>query len=179
MHHKRAHDRQRTFRIMTTTAATEHNIRLIVENIITSHAGIACHVEHNAQSTLPHYGSACWLVLSCVWRALSLTECIALGKMSGGHYLPNRVTGSQKALSVQNPKFLRSQVDWSKTMNLRLFITAWNRRLLVWCTIVNTSINSLCFCESMLLGRKCVQFEWFPPIPQYLDDVRLETTVFG
>ena len=31
----------------------------------------------------------------------------------------------------------------------------------------------------MLLGRKCVQFKWFSPKTQYLDDVRLETTIFG
>jgi len=35
-------------------------------------------------------------------------------------------------------------------------------------------INSFCFCESLLFGRKCVQFKWFSPISQYLDDVRLE-----
>jgi len=52
-------------------------------------------------------------------------------------------------------------------------------RLLVWCTIVNTSMNTFCFCESLLLGRKCVQFKWFSPISQYLDDVKVETTVFG
>jgi len=29
------------------------------------------------------------------------------------------------------------------------------------------------------LGRKCVQFELFSPISQYLDDVRLRTNIFG
>jgi len=39
----RAHDQQRTFRIMITTAATARNIRLIVKTIIASHTGIAYH----------------------------------------------------------------------------------------------------------------------------------------
>jgi len=33
---------------MITTAATARNIRLIVETIITSHTGIAYHVENHA-----------------------------------------------------------------------------------------------------------------------------------
>jgi len=60
-------------------------------------------------------------------------------------------------------------------MNLRLFITVWMWRLLVWCNIANTSINLFCFCESLLLGRKYVRFKWFLPIAQHLDDVRQET----
>jgi len=52
----RAHDQQRTFRIITTAAATARNIRLIVETIITSHTSIAYHVEHIAEGTSPHQG---------------------------------------------------------------------------------------------------------------------------
>jgi len=37
---------QGTFRIMKTTAATARNTRLIAEVIITSHTGIAYHLEH-------------------------------------------------------------------------------------------------------------------------------------
>jgi len=44
------------FRILITTAAIVRNIRLMVDNIITSHMGIAYHVEHNAQGTQPHHG---------------------------------------------------------------------------------------------------------------------------
>ena len=51
----RAHDQQRTVRIMITVAATTRNIRLIVETIIASHTGIAYHVEHNAEAP-PHQG---------------------------------------------------------------------------------------------------------------------------
>jgi len=52
----RAHDQQRTFRIMITAAATARSIRLIVETIIASHTGIAYHVEHDAEGTPPHQG---------------------------------------------------------------------------------------------------------------------------
>ena len=50
-----------------------------------------------------------------------------------------------------------------------------------WVAKRTTSINSFCFCESLLLGRNCFQwqFKWISPISQYLDDVRLETTIFG
>jgi len=65
----RAHDQQRTFRIMITTAATAGNIRLIVETIIASHTGIAYHVEHNSwrHATATGFQSIdqCWV---CVWN---------------------------------------------------------------------------------------------------------------
>jgi len=60
-------------KILITTATAVCNIRLMVENIITSHTGIAHHIGHNAQSTPPHHGfslSQCWV---CVCRALSLS----------------------------------------------------------------------------------------------------------
>jgi len=50
----RAHDQQRTFRIIITAAGTARNIRLIAETIITSHTGIVYHVEHNVEGTPPH-----------------------------------------------------------------------------------------------------------------------------
>jgi len=52
----RAHDQQRTFRLITTAAATARNIRLIVETIIASHTSIAYHVKHIAEGTPPHQG---------------------------------------------------------------------------------------------------------------------------
>jgi len=67
-------------------AVSAHNIRLILEMIITSHTGIAHRVEHDAQGMPPHHG------LLSVCQQSIIPECIALGKMSGGHYLPNRVT---------------------------------------------------------------------------------------
>jgi len=56
MQQKSAHNHQRMFRILITTAAIVRNIRLMVDNIFTSHMGIAYHVEHNAQGTQPHHG---------------------------------------------------------------------------------------------------------------------------
>ena len=72
----RAHDQQRTFRIMITAAATAPNIRLIVETIIASHTGIAYHVEQNAEGTPPHQGFSLLISVQCaceVQRALSLS----------------------------------------------------------------------------------------------------------
>jgi len=51
---------------MITTAGTARNIRLILEATITSHAGIAYHVEYNAQGTPPHHGFS---LLNCVQGA--------------------------------------------------------------------------------------------------------------
>jgi len=51
---------------MITTAATARNNRLIVETIVTSHTGIAHHVEHDAQGTPPHHGFS--LLISVVFR---------------------------------------------------------------------------------------------------------------
>jgi len=44
------------------------------------------HVEHNAQGVSPHHGFSPLFCSVCVCRALSL--CNVLGKMPGGHYLP-------------------------------------------------------------------------------------------
>jgi len=63
--HKRAHDHQRMFRILITMAATERNIRLIAETIITSHTGTAYNVEHNAQGTPPHHGFSLLVSVEC------------------------------------------------------------------------------------------------------------------
>jgi len=41
---------------MLKTAATARNIRLMVENIIMPHKGVAHHFEHDAQGTPPHHG---------------------------------------------------------------------------------------------------------------------------
>jgi len=133
------------------TAATEHYIRLVVERIITSHAGIAFYVEYNAQGTPPYHGFSLLISVECACVE-HYPECTVLGKMSEGRYLPNRVTAygpvAETSVSVQYPRFLRSQV---------VFITTWIWRLLVWCNIVNTSINSFCFCERLLLSCKDVQ----------------------
>ena len=48
--------------------------------------------------------------------------------------------------------------------------------LMYHCKYINKCI---CFCKSLLLGHKCVQFKLFSLIPQYLDDIRLVTTIFG
>ena len=144
---------------MITTAATTRNVHLIVETIIAWHLGMAFTLNVTLKARRRTTVSVCWSVLSVhVWNII--TECIVLGEMSVGHCVPSRVTTygpvADISASVQTPRFLRSQII--KIMNLRLFITAWIWRLLVWCTptIVNTSINSLCFCERLLLSRKCV-----------------------
>ena len=41
---------------MMVTAATERNIRLIVETVVMSHTSITHRVEHGAQGIPPHYG---------------------------------------------------------------------------------------------------------------------------
>jgi len=63
--HKRAHDHQRTFRIMITTAATARNIQLIAGTIITSHMGIAYQVEHNAQGSGRHHDFNLLISVEC------------------------------------------------------------------------------------------------------------------
>jgi len=83
---------QRAVRIVITTAITARIIRLIAETMITSHRGIPYHVEHNAQGTPPHRGFSLLICSECACvREVSLPERIALGKMSGGHYLPKKV----------------------------------------------------------------------------------------
>ena len=55
-------------------AATEHNIGLVVGKILTSHTGIAYHVEHNAQGMPPHHSFSLLIsVKMCVCRVLSLS----------------------------------------------------------------------------------------------------------
>jgi len=51
---------------MTTTAGNARNIRLIVETIITSHTGIAYHVEYNDESTPPHRGFGLLIIIQNV-----------------------------------------------------------------------------------------------------------------
>ena len=51
---------------MVIMAATERNIRLIAEIIITSHTDIAYHVEQNAQGTPFQHGFS--LLTSVEWR---------------------------------------------------------------------------------------------------------------
>jgi len=65
MKHKHVHDKQRTFRIMITSATTACNIRPIVETIITSHTGTAYYVEHYAQTH------------AAAWRFQSIDQCWA------------------------------------------------------------------------------------------------------
>jgi len=87
-----AHDQQRTFRIIATAAATARNIRLIVETIIALHKSIAYHVEHIAEGTPPHQGFSVLISVEFVCDMQRITpERVVLGKMFGGHYLPNRV----------------------------------------------------------------------------------------
>ena len=84
--HKCAHNHQRAYRIIITTAATAPNIPLIVQTIITSHTGIAYHVEYNAQGTLRNHVFSLLISVDCacvehypwiycirykVWRALT------------------------------------------------------------------------------------------------------------
>jgi len=55
-------DPTRTQRIKITTAATERNIRPIVE---TSHTGIAYQVERNPLGTPPHHGFSLLISVEC------------------------------------------------------------------------------------------------------------------
>jgi len=111
--HKRAHNHQRTFRVIITAAVTARNIRLIAETIITSHTGILHHVEHKTEGKPPHHGLSLLISIECACVE-HMPVCIELGKMSGVHYFPNRMTANgpvaEISASVQNPRFLRSQV---------------------------------------------------------------------
>jgi len=64
MQHMRAHDQQRTFRIITIAAATARNIRLAVEMIIASHTNVAYQVEISLKERRRIRVSVHWLVLS-------------------------------------------------------------------------------------------------------------------
>ena len=55
-------------------AATERNIRLIVETIIMSHTGITYRIEHNAQGTLPHHGFS--LLISVAYTCVEHHSCV-------------------------------------------------------------------------------------------------------
>jgi len=94
--------------------------------------------------------------------------------MSGGHYIPNRVTAygpvAETTASVQNPRLLRSQAIQNYELQivhncLDMAVTS----MVYHCKHINKFV--------LLLGRKCVQFKRFSPITQYLGDVRLETTI--
>jgi len=50
---------------MVTKSATERNIRLIVQTIISSHTGIVHHVEHDAKGTPPHHGFSLLISVEC------------------------------------------------------------------------------------------------------------------
>jgi len=100
---------------MITAAATTSNIPLIVETIIASHTGIAYRVEHNPEGTTPHQGFSLLISVEYKCEIYSiLPERIVLGKMLGGHYLPNRVTAygpiTNFSTSVQNSRYFRGQV---------------------------------------------------------------------
>jgi len=47
--------------------ATVCNLRLMVENIITSHMGIAHHVEQNTQFMPLHHGFSLLISVECAW----------------------------------------------------------------------------------------------------------------
>jgi len=51
---------------MITTPATERNIRLLVETMITSHV-IEYHLEHNAEGTPPHHGFSLLISVECAY----------------------------------------------------------------------------------------------------------------
>jgi len=72
--------------------------------IITSHTGITYHVEHNAQVKTCYCTrvSFYWACVECACVE-HYPKCIALGKMSGGHYLPNRATAYVSVLEI--PEF--------------------------------------------------------------------------
>jgi len=61
------HSSYATVSLMTTTAATARNIRLIEGTILTSHAGVACHLEHNAQGTNPNHGFNLLISVECTY----------------------------------------------------------------------------------------------------------------
>ena len=59
--------------------------------IIASHTGISSHVEQNAEGTAPHQGFSLLISVELTCEVQSIIpERIVLGKMFGGHYLPNR-----------------------------------------------------------------------------------------
>jgi len=92
------------FRILITTAATVRNIRLMVENIITSHTGIAHHIGHNAQSTPPHHGfslSQCWV---CECRALSLSVLYSVTCLKDITFQIERLLADQSQKSLRQSK---------------------------------------------------------------------------
>jgi len=59
---------------------------------IASHTGISSHVEHNAAGAAPHQGFSLLIGVefACEVQRI-IPERFVLGKMFGGHYLPNRV----------------------------------------------------------------------------------------
>jgi len=114
------------------TATTVRNIWLIVETIIMSQLGM-CYVEHNSQGAPSHHGFSLLINIECACVEY-YPGCIVPGKMS--KWL---LWTSRRNLCVsQKPRFLHSQV--MEKFKLRLFITNWIWWLLVWRTIVNTSI---------------------------------------
>jgi len=141
-------------------AATMHNIRVIVGIIITSHMGIAYHLEHNGQDMLPHHSFSLLISVECACgEHYPSVFCSQYNIWRAGHYLPNRTVHGPVAENLclsKIPEFIAAKK--SKIFDFRLFKNTWNRQLVVWCTVVNTSVNLFCFNKGLQSGRKCVQF---------------------
>jgi len=108
------------------------------------------------QGTPPHRSLSLLISVDCACVE-HYPECTVsvLGKMSGGHYTLNRVTAygpvAEKSASVQNPRFLCNQV----ILNYEVEIV--HNRLDM--AVTTLMMYHCCFCKSLLLGRKCVQFQ--------------------
>ena len=105
MQRKRAHDHQRTFRIIITSTATARNIRLMEGTIITSHTGIAYHVEHNAQGTPPHHDSSPLISVECAYVEYYPWVYCTRWHVSETAYGPV----AEISVSVQNPRVLAAK----------------------------------------------------------------------
>ena len=83
-------------------AATECNIRLIAETIITSHTGTAYNVEHNAQGTPPHHDFSPLISVECAYvKFYPWVYC------TRQHVLVTAYgTVAEISASVRNPRFL-------------------------------------------------------------------------
>ena len=77
----------------------------------TSHRGIAYHFEHNAQGKPQHHSFSPFISVECMHVKRIISECVVLGKISGGHCL-STVCGpvAEISASVQNSRFLLGQV---------------------------------------------------------------------
>jgi len=160
---------------MTTTAATARNIRLILETIITSHTGIAYHVEQRwrhavwprFQSIDQYWACVCRgvLSLSVLYSVICHSHCLWISRRD--------LCVSPKSQTLCN------QVIWNYQFNFKIV----HNNL---CMAITSLIRHCKYIDkfvwlwkSLLLVRKCVQSPWFSPISPYLDVVRLETPIFG